>query len=164
MGLEPIRFLMDPTIAKVTVVVVNLWVGVPFTVLSCTGILLNIPEDLYEAARIDGANPYRMFVNITLPYMMFVMTPSLITTFVGNINNFNIIYLLTGGGPNLDPAMITSAGQTDLLITWLYDLTVNEQSYDMASVIGILIFIICAVFSLIFYSRSKSLKNEEDFQ
>ena len=155
---------MDPTIAKVTVVVVNLWVGVPFTVLSCTGILLNIPEDLYEAARIDGANPYRMFVNITLPYMMFVMTPSLITTFVGNINNFNIIYLLTGGGPNLDPAMITSAGQTDLLITWLYDLTVNEQSYDMASVIGILIFIICAVFSLIFYSRSKSLKNEEDFQ
>ena len=105
-----------------------------------------------------------MFVNITLPYMMFVMTPSLITTFVGNINNFNIIYLLTGGGPNLDPAMITSAGQTDLLITWLYDLTVNEQSYDMASVIGILIFIICAVFSLIFYSRSKSLKNEEDFQ
>lgn len=164
MGLEPIRFLMDPTIAKVTVVVVNLWVGVPFTVLSCTGILLNIPEDLYEAARIDGANPYRMFVNITLPYMMFVMTPSLITTFVGNINNFNIIYLLTGGGPNLDPAMIYSAGQTDLLITWLYDLTVNEQSYDMASVIGILIFIICAVFSLIFYSRSKSLKNEEDFQ
>lgn len=163
-GLEPIRFLMDPTIAKVTVVVVNLWVGVPFTVLSCTGILLNIPEDLYEAARIDGANPYRMFVNITLPYMMFVMTPSLITTFVGNINNFNIIYLLTGGGPNLDPAMIYSAGQTDLLITWLYDLTVNEQSYDMASVIGILIFIICAVFSLIFYSRSKSLKNEEDFQ
>lgn len=163
-GLQQIKFLMDPVMAKVTVVVVNLWIGVPFTVLSCTGILLNIPDDLYEAARIDGANPYRMFINITLPYMMFVMTPSLITTFVGNINNFNIIYLLTGGGPNLDPNMISSAGQTDLLITWLYDLTVNEQSYDMASVIGILIFIICAVFSLIFYSRSKSLKNEEDFQ
>lgn len=163
-GLEPISFLTDPVIAKVTVVVVNLWVGVPYTVLSSTGILLNIPEDLYEAAKIDGANPYRMFVNITLPYMLFVMTPSLITTFVGNINNFNIIFLLTGGGPKLDPNMMTTAGQTDLLITWLYNLTVNDQSYDVASVIGILIFIICATFSLIFYSRSNSLKNEEDFQ
>lgn len=163
-GLEPIGFLTDPIIAKITVVVVNLWIGVPYTVLSSTGILMNIPDDLYEAAKIDGANPYRMFTSITLPYMLFVMTPSLITTFVGNINNFNIIYLLTGGGPKLDPNMMSSAGQTDLLITWLYNLTVTEQSYDMASVIGILIFIICAVFSLIFYSRSNSLKNEEDFQ
>lgn len=164
MGLQTINFLTDPFLAKVTVVVVNLWVGIPYTVLSCTGILMNIPEDLYEAAKIDGANSYKMYMNITLPYMMFVMTPSLITTFIGNLNNFNIIYLLTGGGPYLDPSMVSTAGQTDLLITWLYKLTVNDQSYDMASVIGILVFVICAIISLIFYSNTNSFKNEEDFQ
>lgn len=163
-GLSRIDFLGNATNAKIAVVLVNLWVGIPYTVLSCTGILMNIPDDLYEAAKIDGANPYRMFMNITLPYMMFVMTPSLITTFIGNLNNFNIIYLLTGGGPKLDMNMTSTAGQTDLLITWLYTLTVNDQSYEMASVIGILVFIICAVLSLIFYSRSGSVKNEEDFQ
>ena len=164
MGGSTLNFLTDPLLAKVTVVIVNLWVGIPYTVLSCTGILMNIPDDLYEAAKIDGANAYKMYMNITLPYMMFVMTPSLITTFIGNLNNFNIIYLLTGGGPNLDPNMTSTAGQTDLLITWLYKLTVNDQSYDMASVIGILVFVICAIVSLIFYSTSNSFKNEEDFQ
>lgn len=163
-GLSRINFLTDPTIAKVTVVIVNLWVGIPYTVLSCTGILMNIPDDLYEAAKIDGANPYKMFMNITLPYMMFVMTPSLITTFIGNLNNFNIIFLLTNGGPTLDAKMVSTAGQTDLLITWLYKLTVNDNSYEMASVIGILVFVVCVVFSLIFYSRIGSIKNEEDFQ
>lgn len=163
-GLPPVNWLGNPWIAKVTVVLVNLWVGVPYTVLSSTGILLNIPDDLYEAARIDGANPYAMFAKITFPYMTFVLGPSLISTFVGNINNFNIIYLLTGGGPNLDTSMATTAGQTDLLITWLYKMTVNNQQYDIASVIGILVFIVCAVFSLIAYSRIGSVKNEEDFR
>lgn len=163
MGLGKINFLLNPTMAKVTVVIVNLWVGIPYTVLSCTGILMNIPDDLYEAARIDGANPYKMFAHITLPYMLFVLGPSLITTFISNLNNFNIIYLLTNGGP-ASSSMVSTAGQTDLLITWLYKLTVNDQSYDMASVIGIFVFIICAVISLIFYSRSSSFKNEEDFQ
>ena len=139
-----------------------MWVGIPYTVLSCTGILMNIPEDLYESAKIDGANPFRMYANITLPYMMFVMGPSLISSFVGNINNFNVIFLLTGGVPVNSNKFI--AGDTDLLVTWLYKLTVNENNYKMASVIGIVVFVIVAVISLIFYSRSKAVKNEEDFQ
>ncbi len=165
-GLKPIDFLTDGTIAKITVLVVNLWVGVPFTVLSVSGILMNIPEDLYEAARIDGANPYRMFMKITLPYTLFVLGPSLITTFVSNINNFNVIYLLTnGGGPfPADGSLAVGAGDTSLLITWLYKLTVDESKYGIASAIGIVVFIICAVISLIVYSRSKAFKNEEDFQ
>jgi len=164
LGGNAVRWLLDPSIAKCTVLLVNLWVGVPYTVLSCTGILMNIPDDLYEAARIDGANPYKMFTRITLPYMNFVMGPSLISAFVGNINNFNIIYLLTGGGPSYDVNMVATAGQTDLLITWLYKLTVNDQSYDMASVIGIFVFIIVALASLLTYSKIGSVKNEEDFQ
>lgn len=166
-GLKPISFLTDGTIAKVTVCLVNLWIGVPYTVLSTTGILMNIPEDLYEAARIDGANPYAMFMRITLPYILFVLGPNLITSFVGNINNFNVIYLLTNGGgpfPTGDQAMANGAGETSLLITWLYSLTVSDAKYGIASAIGIIVFIISALLSLIVYSRSNSFKNEEDFQ
>lgn len=166
-GIPPISFLTDGTIAKVTVLIVNLWIGVPYTVLSTTGILMNIPDDLYEAAKIDGANPYAMFAKITMPYILFVMGPTLITTFVANINNFNVIYLLTNGGgpfPTGAESMAPGAGETSLLITWLYQLTVSEAKYGIASAIGIIVFIICALLSLIVYSKSSSFKNEEDFQ
>jgi arabinogalactan oligomer/maltooligosaccharide transport system permease protein len=152
--------------AQTVIVVVNLWVGVPFTVLSCTGILMNIPSDLYEAAKIDGANPLKMFGKITFPYMMFVLGPSMITSFVGNINNFNIIFLLSGGASGNSPnaGLVASAGDLDLLITWLYKMTVDKSDYDMASVIGILLFVVISFFSLIAYSRIGSVKNEESFQ
>lgn len=166
MGLEPVQWLTKSTsMARFVIVMVNIWVGVPFTVLTCTGILMNIPDDLYEAAKIDGANPIKMFTKITFPYMMFILGPSLINTFVGNINNFNIIFLLTGGSSgNINSQMQATAGDVDLLITWLYKLTVNDSQYDVASVLGILIFIVVAFFSLIVYSRIGSVKNEEDFQ
>ena len=96
---EPVRFLTDPWLAKITVVVVNMWIGIPYTILITSGILMNIPEELYESAKIDGAGPVTTFFKITMPYMLFVTTPYLITQFVGNINNFNVIYFLTGGGP-----------------------------------------------------------------
>ena len=162
---SPIRFLSDAMIARVMVIVVNMWVGIPYTMLICTGILLNIPEDLYESARIDGASPLKMYMKITLPYMLFVTTPYLISQFVGNINNFNVIYLLTQGGP-LTQTYAAGAGQTDLLITWLYKLTMTNASkdYAMSSVIGIIVFCVVAFISLIFYSKSKSVKNEEEFQ
>lgn len=166
MGIEPVKWLNGSTgLAKFVIILVNIWVGVPFTVLTCTGILMNIPDDLYEAAKIDGANPVKMFSKITLPYMMFVLGPSLITTFVGNINNFNIIFLLTGGqSGTMNSKLAMSAGDVDLLITWLYKLTVDSSQYDMASVLGILIFVVVAFFSLFVYSRIGSVKNEEDFQ
>ena len=81
------------------VVVVNMWIGIPYTMLTFSGVLLNIPSDLYESAQMDGAGPVRQFVSITLPYMVFITAPATITTFVTNINNFNVIYLLTAGGP-----------------------------------------------------------------
>ena len=165
---DSVKWLDGATsMAKAMVVIINIWVGVPHTVLTCTGILMNIPDDLYEAAKIDGANPVKMFSKITLPYMMFVLGPSLITSFVGNINNFNLIFLLTGGSTITGASQMdlaVGAGDVDLLITWLYKLTVNETRYDVASVIGILIFIVVAFFSLVVYSRIGSVKNEEDFQ
>ena len=158
----PIPFLTDPTLARILVIVVNLWVGIPYTMLMTTGILMNIPADLYESASIDGAGPVRQFFSITLPYMLFVTTPQMITTFVGNINNFNVIYLLTTGGPlTLD---YYQAGKTDLLLTWLYKLTVNEQNYSLASTIGIFIFLIVSSLSLLVYNLTGSVKKEDQFQ
>ena len=158
---ESLPFLTDATWARCLVIIINLWVGIPYTIMQVTGILKNIPSDLYEAARIDGANAVQQFLNITLPYMIFVMTPYIITSFTGNINNFNVIYLLTGGGPN--PGL-AKAGKTDLLVTWLYKLTMNEFRYNMAAVIGIFTFIILAIVSLVTYRSSGSYKDEEGFK
>ena len=162
-GVNPeIQFLNSTTLmARMTVIIVNLWVGIPYTILSMSGILMNIPEDLYESARIDGASPVKTFTKITLPYMIFVTTPQLITQFVGNINNFNVIFLLTGGGPST--AQFYQAGRTDILVTWLFNLTMGSQDYGLAAAIGILVFIVCATLSLLIYNNSKSMKDEEAF-
>ncbi len=154
-------FFTDPTWARVTVIVINIWVGVPYTLLQLTGVLQNIPEDLYEAARVDGANAVQIFFKITLPYMLYVTTPYLITTFTGNVNNFNVIYLLSGGDPVTD--LGATAGKTDLLVTWLYKLTIDKQYYNIGAVIGILTFIILAIGALITYRNSKSYKEEGGF-
>lgn len=159
---KSIPFLTDPMAARITIIVVNIWIGVPYTMLITSGLLLNIPESLYEAARVDGANAKTMFFKITMPYIIHVTTPYLITQFVGNINNFNVIYLLSGGGPStLD---YYQAGKTDLLVTWLYKLTVNSKDYSYASTIGILVFVISATLSLLTYHRTSAYNNEEAFQ
>ena len=158
---ERLPFLTNATWARVLVIIVNLWVGIPYTIMSVTGILKNIPAEQYEAARIDGANPVQQFISITMPYMIFVMTPTLITTFTGNINNFNVIYLLTRGEPMY---VGNTAGETDLLVTWLYKLSVDQQKYNLAAVIGIFTFVVLSVVSLITYRSSGSYKDEEGFK
>ena len=157
---SPLPFLSDPTWARVTVIIVNLWIGIPFTMMQVTGILQNIPNDLYEAAKVDGANSVTIFFKITLPYMLFVTTPYLITTFTGNINNFNVIFLLTKGEPV--PVGYT-AGKTDLLVTWLYKLTVDYQYYNIGAVIGILTFVVLSIVALVTYRNTKAYKDEEGF-
>lgn len=149
---------------RVVIILVNMWIGIPYTILMCSGILMNIPADLYEAATVDGAGPITRFFKITLPYMFYVTGPSLITTFVGNINNFNIIWLLTNGGPGDNLNYTDKAQSTDLLVTWLYRLTTGDNpQYNLASVIGIVIFVITATLSLIVYKHSSATKSEGDF-
>jgi arabinogalactan oligomer/maltooligosaccharide transport system permease protein len=149
--------------ARVTIIIINCWVGIPYLMLITTGILMNIPADLYESARIDGANGFQMFKSITLPYMLFVTGPYLLTQFTGNLNNFNIIYLLSGGGPT-SMSLTGGAGSTDLLVTWLYKLTLNDTNYAMAAVIGIMVFVVTAVISVVVYNMLPSVKDEEGFQ
>ena len=128
---------------------------------------MNIPQDLYEAAKIDGASPIQQFKSITMPYMLFITAPYLLTQFTGNMNNFNVIYLLTSGGPTNPAASSASGtvGYTDLLITWLFKITTGtESAYYLASVIGIAVFVIVTVISLSVYRVLPSVKNEEGMQ
>lgn len=157
-------FFTDAAWARVTIILVNIWVGVPYTLLTTTGILQNIPTELYEAAKVDGANARVTFLKITLPYMLFVTAPTLITTFINNINNFNVIYLLSGGAPATLEYYRGTAGKTDLLVTWLYKLTIDNKDYCYGAVIGILTFVISIVISLVAYRRTAAYKNEEGFQ
>lgn len=157
----PLPFFTDTVWARTSVILINIWVGVPYVLLQMTGILQNIPPELYEAARVDGANPVVMFFKITLPYVLFVTTPYLITTFTGNINNFNVIFLTSQGLPR---AVESTAGSTDLLITWLYKLTIDNRYYDVGAVIGIMTFVSLSIVSLVTFRCSGSYKNEEGFR
>ena len=164
---QALPFWDDPTWARITVILINVWIGIPYLMLIATGILMNIPQDLYESARIDGANAWQQYAKITLPYMLFITGPYLLTSFTGNMNNFNVIYLLTAGGPTNRAASTAagSVGHTDLLITWLFKITTGAESqYYLASVVGILVFVVVALISLIVYNLLPSIKNEEDFQ
>ena len=158
-----IPFWTDPMLARITIIVVNIWIGIPYMMLIATGLLMNIPEDLYESARIDGASGWQMFRSITLPYMLFVTGPFLLTQFTGNLNNFNVIYLLTQGKPQ-SMSLAEKAGYSDLLVTWLYKMTVNDTNYKMAAVIGIMVFVVTAVITLVVYNMLPSVKDEEGFQ
>lgn len=149
-------FLSDPIWAKFSIIFVNMWIGIPFTMLIATGIIMNLPSEQIEAAEIDGASKFHVFKSITFPQILLIMTPNLIQQFIGNINNFNVIYLLTGGGPT--NSQYYQAGTTDLLVTWLYKLTVTAADYNLASVVGILIFAVSAIFSLLAYTRTASYK------
>ncbi len=156
-----------PWLARITVILINIWIGIPYLMLITTGILMNIPADLYESAKIDGASGWQQYRKITLPYMLFVTGPYLLTSFTGNMNNFNVIYLLTAGAPTNAAASSASGsvGYTDLLITWLFKITTGAESkYYLASVIGILVFVVVALISLIVYNLLPSIKNEEDFR
>lgn len=158
-GLEGVPWLTDPMWAKATLILVNMWVGIPITLILASGILTTIPKDLYEAAEVDGASAAQKFRRITLPMVLFSTAPVLIMQFAGNINNFNVIYLLTDGGPV--NANYQYAGHTDLLVTWLYKLALDQSQYSFASVIGIIIFLIVASLSIWSYRRTRSYREED---
>lgn len=161
-----IPFLSAPGWAHVMIILINIWIGVPYQMLIATGVLMNLPEDQLESARVDGAKPFQIFRKITMPYMLFVTGPALVTDFVKNINNFNVIYLLTENVyTTTNQAMANSqAKEVDLLVTWLFRLTQDYYNYKMASAIGIIVFIICAVFTLVAFNRMIKGDKEGTYQ
>lgn len=165
-SLTYIPFLSDPNWAKVMIIIINIWVGVPYQMLIATGVLMNIPAELMESARIDGATEFQAFMKITMPYMLFITGPALVTDFIKNINNFNVIYLLTQDVyTTANQALANSnAKEVDLLVTWLFRLTSEQYNYKMASVIGCVVFIICSIFTLIMFNNMIKGDKEGTFQ
>lgn len=148
---DTIPFLSAPGWAHVMIILINIWIGVPYQMIVMTGVLSNLPEEQIESASIDGANRWQIFRHITMPYILFVTGPTLVTDFVRNINNFNVIYLLTQDVyTTTDQYLANSqAKEVDLLVTWLFRLTQEYYNYKMASVIGIVVFVICSLITLI---------------
>lgn len=163
MGGEAIGFLgIDSTwISRLIGLLVNAWISVPSIMLMATGILSNINTDHYEAAEIDGANAWQIFAKITLPYVVFATTPVLISQFIGNFNNFGIFYFLRGG---LYSEGYFLASDTDLLINWLYNMSIDNNYYSIGAAISLIIFIITSVISLAVYVMSPSYKQEETYR
>lgn len=140
---------------------VNAWVSIPSIMLLATGILSNRDMTLTEAAKIDGAGPWQQFKSITLPFVLFSTTPVLLGQFIGNFNNFGVFYFLRGG-LYIDGYFLAS--DTDLLINWLYNLSISNNYYNIGAAISLVIFLITSLISLIIYTRSASYKEEDTFR
>lgn len=147
--------------ARLIGLLVNCWISTPSIMLLATGILSNRDESLYEAARIDGASRWKQFQKLTLPFVLFSTMPVLIGQFVGNFNNFGIFYFLRGG-LYIDGYFLAS--DTDLLINWLFNLSIDNNYYSIGAAISLLIFIIASVISLVVYVKSPSYREEDTFQ
>lgn len=152
-------WLFDPFWAKVSVIMVTTWLTVPYFMLVSMGALQSIPSELTEAARVDGAGRLQIFRRVTLPLLMIVVAPLLIASFAFNFNNFNNIYLLTGGGPTTSDQSV--AGSTDILISYTYKLAFaagKGQDYGLAAAVSIYVFLIVATISGIAFWRTKALE------
>ncbi len=160
-GVGDVPWLADPFWAKVAVLFVNSWLGFPYMFLITSGALTAIPEELKEAARVDGASAWRIFRTITLPLLLVSTAPLLIGSFAFNFNNFVLIFMLTNGGPPVIGSEVP-LGETDILISFTFDLAVNAgrgNNFALGSAIVVLIFVIVAVISAISFRYTKRLED-----
>lgn len=155
---QPIPWLGNPLMAQFTCVLVNLWAGFGYFMLLSMGTMTAISEDMVEAAQIDGATKGQIFRKITLPLVLYQTLPLIIMSFAHNVNNFGAIYFLTNGAPTVADSTTTMAGGTDILVTWIYKLTVNLMRYNYASVIAVMIFIVLAPFAIWQFRQTKAYK------
>ncbi|AEH56451.1 ABC transporter permease subunit [Streptococcus parasanguinis] len=149
----------DPTWTKIALIMMQGWLGFPYIYVLTLGILQSIPNDLYEAAYIDGANGWQKFRNITFPMIMAVAAPTLISQYTFNFNNFSIIYLFNDGGPG---SVGGNAGSTDILISWIYKLTTNTSpQYSMAAAVTLIISVIVISISMIAFKKLHAFDMED---
>jgi len=156
-SISPIPWMTDATWSRVALLLMQGWLGFPYIFIVTTGVLQSIPSDLYEAATIDGASAFKKFKHITLPLILVAMAPIIITQYTFNFNNFNIIYLFNGGGPAVPG---TTAGGTDILVSWIYKLTMQSSQYSLAAALTILLSIFVISIALWQFRRTNSFKEE----
>jgi arabinogalactan oligomer/maltooligosaccharide transport system permease protein len=158
LGIDSIAWMSDPFWTKVAIILIQTWLGFPFIFAMTTGVLQAIPEELYEAATVDGATVWQKFTQITLPLVLYAVAPILITQYTFNFNNFNIIYLFNGGGPAVSGQ---NAGATDILISWIYRLTMTSAQYSKAAAITLLLSLFVMTIALWQFRKTKSFKEED---
>ncbi|OUL07789.1 sugar ABC transporter permease [Sedimentibacter sp. SX930] len=156
-NISPIPWMTDALWTRVALITIQGWLGFPYIFIVTTGILQSIPEDLYEAAVIDGATSWDKFMNITLPVILTSMAPTLITQYTFNFNNFNIIYLFNGGGPATPGS---TAGGTDILVSWIYKLTMQSSQYALAAALTILLSVFVIAIAMWQFRKSNSFNQE----
>lgn len=159
LGIEPAWFA-DPTMAKVGVLLVNLWLGYPYMMLISSGALAAVPTDMYEAAAVDGANVFQQFSQITLPMILISLGPLLVSSFAFNLNNFNVIFLYNEGGPPISGSPVP-AGHTDILISYTYRLAfggTGGADYGFAATITIFIFLLVATVTFFQFRYTRFLE------
>ena len=160
LGGADIPWLSDPNLARISVLIVNMWLGYGYMFLVCTGALQSLPDDIVEAAKVDGAGAWRIFRSIKLPLLLVAVAPLLIATFAYNFNNFGVIYMLTRGNPRF-PDTTLDIGATDIMITMVYKVAFGGgggRDLGLASALSILIFIIVTVVAVISFRRTKALE------
>ncbi|GGF04017.1 ABC transporter permease subunit [Mycetocola zhadangensis] len=155
-----IPWLTNEWLAKFSILFVNLWLGFPYMFLVCTGALQSIPDELQEAAKMDGANPWQIFRRIKFPLLLVSIAPLLIASFAFNFNNFNLIYMLTNGGPR-DASAGINVGASDILISMVYKVAFSgaDRDYGLASAFSIIIFLIVAIISIVSFRQTKALED-----
>ncbi|MGT8930644.1 maltose ABC transporter permease MalF [Klebsiella pneumoniae] len=149
-GIKPAWF-SDPTTARTMIIIVNTWLGYPYMMILCMGLLKAIPDDLYEASAMDGAGPFQNFFKITFPLLIKPLTPLMIASFAFNFNNFVLIQLLTNGGPDR-LGTTTPAGYTDLLVSYTYRIAFEGgggQDFGLAAAIATLIFLLVGALAIV---------------
>lgn len=159
LGGAQIPWLTDGLLAKIAILGVNLWLGFPYMFLVCMGALQSLPSDVMEAAKIDGAGPVRTVWSVKLPLVLQSTVPLLIASFAFNFNNFSLIYMLTGGGPNY-PGLSVPVGETDILISMVYKIAFagGRPDYGLASAMSILIFVVVGVIAWLGFRQTKALE------
>lgn len=157
-GIEGLPWMTNALYTRIALIMIQTWLGFPFIFAMTTGVLQSIPNELYEAAEVDGASIFQKFRTITLPLILYATAPILITQFTGNFNNFNIIYLFNGGGPAV-PGQ--NAGGTDILISWIYSLTMNSAQYGKAAAITMILSLIVITIALWQFRRTRSFQEED---
>ena len=155
LGLSAKPWMTNHNYTRVALVLIQGWLAFPYIFIVTTGVLQSIPDDLYEAAVIDGASAFRKFKDITLPLILMSIAPILITQFTFNFNNFNIIYLFNGGGPAVPGS---SAGGTDILVSWIYKLTMQSSQYSLAAALTILLSVFVIGIALWQFKKTSSFK------
>jgi arabinogalactan oligomer/maltooligosaccharide transport system permease protein len=154
---QSVPWLTDPLWSRTALIMIQVWLGFPFVFALFTGVLQSVSKEWYEAADVDGGSKLQKFQFITLPHVLFATAPLLIMQYSFNFNNFNIIYLFNEGGPAVRGQ---NAGGTDILISWVYELTFQNNMFNMAAAISLIMGLMIATFAIFQFRRTKSFQEE----